>query len=105
MADSAHLDRLHRAFNNLLQELSSAWSKQDINYIREEITHAEYGDTLENLIALGLRNGNAFEPRQVLQIESLAAAMEMTNSRLLVQLRQQLATSPTRGKHGRKAPT
>ncbi|HEY7575950.1 MAG TPA: hypothetical protein VH855_00025 [Acetobacteraceae bacterium] len=79
MADPTHLDRLHRAFNSLLQDLSSAW-KQDLDYIRDEIAHAEYGDALENLIALGLRNGNVLSPEQVLRIEDLAAAMQLTNS-------------------------
>jgi hypothetical protein len=96
MANPAHLDRLNREFNSLLHDLSSTWPKQDINYIRNEITHAEYGDALENLIALASRNGKAFDSGQVLQIEGLAAAMEMTNSPLLVRLRQELASTPRR---------
>jgi hypothetical protein len=88
MADLAHYDRLQRALGDLLQDLSAAWPKQDLDYIREEVGHGEYGDALENLIALGLRNGTGFSPDQVRQVEALAAAMGMEGSTFLAQLRE-----------------
>lgn len=88
MADLAHHDRLQRAFDGLLQDLSATWPKQDLDYVREELRHDEYGDALENLIALGLRNGAGFGPDQARQVESLAAAMEMEGSPFLAQLRE-----------------
>ncbi len=88
MAELAHYDRLQRAFDDLLQNLSAAWPKQDLDYVREEVGHGEYGDALENLIALGLRNAAGFSPGQVQQIEALAAAMGMEDSTFLAQLRE-----------------
>jgi hypothetical protein len=85
--DLAHSDRVERAFANLLGELDRRWPRQDVDYVREEVGHGEYGDALENLIALGLRNGKGFDPSHVKQIETLAASMEMGNSPLLMQLR------------------
>lgn len=88
MADLAHYDRLQRAFDGLLQDLSATWPKQDLEYVREEVGHGEYGDALENLVALGLRNGLGFDPDQVRLLEDLAALMELGGSSLLAQLRE-----------------
>jgi len=85
--DLAHSDRVERAFANLLGELGHFWPKEDVDYVSEEVGHGEYGDALENLIALGLRNGKGFDPSHVKQIEALAAAMKMTDSPFLMQLR------------------
>ena len=87
MADLAHYGRLERAFGDLLQELSATWPKQDLEYVREEVGHGECGDALENLIALGLRNGAGFSPDQARQVEALAAAMGMEDSAFLARLR------------------
>jgi hypothetical protein len=87
MADLAHYDRLQRAFDDLLQNLCTAWPKQDLDYVREEVGHGEYGDALENLIALGLRSGAGFSSEQARQVEALAAAMGMEDSTFLAQLR------------------
>jgi hypothetical protein len=88
MADLAPYDRLQRALGDLLQDLSAAWPKQDLDYVREEVGHGEYADALENLIALGLRNGAGFSPDQVRQVEALAAAMGIEGSTFLAQLRE-----------------
>jgi hypothetical protein len=87
MLDLAHPDRLHRAFTALLGELAGRWPGQDIDYVKDEAEHGEYGDALENLIAIGLRNGRGFKLSQVRQIERLAAAMEMVDSPFLAQLK------------------
>lgn len=85
--DFAHSHRVERAFTDLLGELGGFWPKQDVHYVSEEVGHGEYGDALENLIALGLRNGNGFDPSHVKQIEALAKDMKMTDSPFLMQLR------------------
>jgi hypothetical protein len=87
MVDVAHLDRLRHAFTRLLTELGPIWPKQDLDYVSDEVGHGEYGDALENLVAIGLRNGKGFRPPHVKQIEALAAAMEMGDSHFLTQLR------------------
>jgi hypothetical protein len=49
-------DQLDKAFYGLLGELAGRWPQRDLDYVRDEVAHAEYGDALENLIALGLEN-------------------------------------------------
>ena len=88
MANIEHYNRLARAFAPLLQDLSAMWPKQDLNYAREEVEHFEFGEALENLIAVGLQNGKGFSLAHLEQIEELATAMEMTDSPFLLQLRQ-----------------
>ena len=88
MADLAHYDRLQRAFDDLLQDLSTAWPKQDLDYVREEVGHGEYSDALENLIAIGFRNGASFDSGQAGQVEALAVAMGIEQSPFLAQLRE-----------------
>ena len=88
MAGLSHYDRLCDGFDHLLRDLAATWPATDIAYVREEVGYGEYGDALENLIALGLRSGRGFGPEQARQIEVLAAAMEMKDSSFLVQLRE-----------------
>ncbi len=88
MADLEHYTRLSQAFAPLLQDLSTTWPKEDLQYVREEVEHSEFGEALENLIAVGLQNNKGFNPVHIRQIEELAAAMEMMDSPFLLQLRQ-----------------
>ena len=85
---AAHYDRLQRGFDNLLQDLSTVWPKQDLDYVREETGHGEYSDALENLIAMGLQNGMGLSPDQAGQAEALAVAMGMEASPWLAQLQK-----------------
>ena len=87
MADLEHYGRLSRAFAPLLQDLSATWPEEDLQYVREEVDHSEFGEALENLIAVGLQN-KGFSAMHIRQIEELAAAMEMTDSPFLLKLRQ-----------------
>jgi hypothetical protein len=75
VVDLAQIENIHRRFSELLQGLESIWPIEDVNYVREEIAHGEYGDALENLIALGVRNGLRFGPQRTNEIELLASAM------------------------------
>ena len=88
MADLAYYDRLQRAFNDLFQTLSATWPKPDLDYVREVVGQGEYGDALENLVALGLRNGAGFNRDQTRQVEALAATMSMEHGVLLARLRE-----------------
>jgi hypothetical protein len=87
MADLAHYNRIRVTFNGLLDDLSTFWPADDIAYVREEVGYGEYGDALENLVALGLRNGRGFGPKQAREVEALAAAMHMEDSPFVAQLR------------------
>jgi hypothetical protein len=88
MADLSHYDRLRNAFDVLLNDLAATWPANDLDYVREEVDYGEYGDALENLIALGLRNHRPFDSEQVMHIEDLATAMGMDDSPFLAQLRE-----------------
>ena len=89
MANLAHYDRLERAFDSLLQDLLLAWPmEKNIEYVREEVGHGEYGEALENLIAVGLSNGVGFNSSQVQRVEALAAMMNMETSPWLARLRE-----------------
>lgn len=88
MTDLSHYDRLREAFDGLLRDLAATWPAKDVEYVREEVGYGEYGEALENLVALGFRNGKGFGAKAVGQIESLATAMEMGNAPFLAQLRK-----------------
>ena len=70
--------------------------EDDIKYVLEFLDHAEYGEALENLIAVGLRNGVGFSPDQTRQVEALAAAMGMGESPWMARLREAIAQAPKR---------
>ena len=89
MADLAHYDRLHDGFTRLLKDLLPTWPMEDdIKYVLEYLAQDEYGEALENLIAVGLHNGVGFSPGQAQQVEALATAMKMEDSLFLAQLRE-----------------
>jgi hypothetical protein len=88
MAQVTTHDDLHQAFSDLLQVLSTSWPDDDLAYIREELSHGEYGDALENTIALGIQRDFHFDARQVATITKLATAMGMLDSPFLTTLRK-----------------
>lgn len=89
MADLAHYDRLHDGFTRLLKDLLPTWPMEDdIKYVLEYLAQDEYGEALENLIAVGLHNGVGFSPGQAQQVEALGTAMKMEDSLFLAQLRE-----------------
>ncbi len=60
----------------------------DISYVQDEVGHGEYGDALENLIALGLRNGHGFGVGQARRMEALAMVLGLEGSPWLARLRE-----------------
>jgi len=91
MLDIAHCERMDEAFAILLRDLSGTWPEQDIEYVREEVGHREYGDALENLIALGLKNGIGFSADQARKVEAIGVAVGIEDSPFLAQLRQPIS--------------
>ncbi len=75
MTDFALIDRINWSFKVLLQELSTTWPKEHIEYVDDIVGHREFEEALENLIALGLRNGQAFSANRTSRVEELAGAM------------------------------
>ena len=70
------------AFASLLADLSKTWPARDIAYVQDIVSHAEYGEALENLVAIGQRNGEGFSPDQLRRISVIGAAMGMEQSSL-----------------------
>ncbi len=87
MPDLSHDDRLREAFETLLRDLAATWPARDIEYVREEVGYGEYGDALDNLIALGVSNGAGLGVEQAGQVEALAAAMGVEDSSFMARLR------------------
>jgi hypothetical protein len=82
MTDFAPYQKLNFAFASLLADLSKTWPARDIAYVQDIVSHAEYGEALENLVAIGQRNGKGFSPDQLRQISAIATAMGMEQSSL-----------------------
>jgi hypothetical protein len=76
MAGSA-FRTLDDAFGTLLSDLSTDWPVCDVAYVRDILAHAEYGEALENLLALADRNGVGFSPGQRRTVEALGRSIGM----------------------------
>jgi hypothetical protein len=81
-------DPLRAAFDALLRTLEGTWPAASIAYVREEIGHREYGEALENLMALGLRDGHPLDAAARREVEHLATRMGLEKSPHLLALRR-----------------
>ncbi len=72
MAELAAHHDLDQAFEMLLADLSESWASADIAYVRDIVSHGEYHDALENLIALDDNSRQTFNPDQLGRVEALA---------------------------------
>ncbi len=89
MIDPVHLNRMRRELNGLLDDLLPTWPMgDDLTYVREYLDNGEYGEALENLIAVGLQNGVGFNINQAQRAEAIAEAMGLENSPFVTQLRE-----------------
>ncbi len=91
---AAQRDRLQQAFAVLFNDLLATWPKEDIVYVAEEVEYNEYGEALEELIAIGIKSGRGFTLDQIRQIEELAAAMNLQDSEWLDQLPKSQSGQP-----------
>lgn len=91
MPDRTSHQRILDTFAALLQGLSVTWPGQDFNYVKTYITCGEYGEALEKLIALGLRNPEGLNVAQSQQIMELAGEIGLVESAWLDRLDRFLA--------------
>jgi len=75
MAEFRSYQDIESQFARLLGDLGGTWARQDIVYVQDLIGHAEYGEALDNLIAIGRNAGHPFSGGQMAQIQALARAM------------------------------
>lgn len=80
MSNFAPYQNLDFAFGKLFEALSSTWSKSDIQYVHELVAHAEYGEALENLVAIGRQSGKPFTDGQAGMINKIAAEIGLSPS-------------------------
>lgn len=81
---------LRAAFDALLSGLEPVWPAASLSYVREEVARDEYGEALENLAALALREGHALDAAALRRIETLAARTGLEGSPHLAALRQRM---------------
>jgi len=89
LADFAPYQRLEFAFAQVLNDLGKAWPTSDIAYVRDIVAHAEYGEALETLIAIGVSNGHGFGAEQLRRLEAIGAMMRLNVATLLETARAQ----------------
>jgi hypothetical protein len=77
MAEFTTYQKLDFAFGQVLGDLSKSWSSADVAYVRDILAHAEYGEALENLIALGVGNGTTFDAALMAKLNDIGSAMGM----------------------------
>jgi len=75
MAEFRSYQDIESQFARLLGDLGGTWARKDIVYVQDLIGHAEYGEALDNLIAIGRNAGHPFSGGQMAQIQALARAM------------------------------
>lgn len=80
MTDRTDHARLRTAFDALLLELDGSWPREALDDLREDLAHAEFGEALENLVALAMREGHPLDSSARRQVEHLAASIGLENS-------------------------
>lgn len=79
MSNFAPYQDLEFGFSKLFLALSASWSVSDIKYVKELVSHAEYGEALENLVAIGQQKAKSFTSGQASMIADLATKMNISN--------------------------
>ena len=75
MTDFASYRKLDYAFADLLADLSKSWPSIDVAYVQDIVAHAEYGDALENLVAMAANNGRNFSSCQTEKLRGMCVLM------------------------------
>jgi hypothetical protein len=83
MTEFAPYQKLEVASSEIFADLSKTWPSADIAYLRDIVAHAEYGDALENLIALGVAKATAFGPGLMRRLEGIGSAMGVDTAAVL----------------------
>ena len=94
MPDFRPYQNLDFAFAQLFEGLSRSWATRDLKDVRELVSHAEYGEALDNLVAIGANNGRGFTTDQLARISDLCAKMGLDESSVLQRLHASTGLSP-----------
>jgi hypothetical protein len=86
MANFRPYQNLDFAFVQLFEGLSKSWASSDLKEVRDLVSHAEYGEALDNLVAIGAQNGKGFSKDQLSRISDLCATMGLDPSSMLKRL-------------------
>jgi hypothetical protein len=63
-ADYKPYQDMNFRFAKLLEDVSKTWAARDVALVQELLSHSEYGEAMECLIALGFSNGKGFTKGQ-----------------------------------------
>jgi hypothetical protein len=88
MSESEDINKIIDLLTSLIDSLAHYWDTRELNYMRTSVECGEYGEPLENLIATGLKSGDAFDADQTSQIETLITLTGMEDSEWVGKLRQ-----------------
>ena len=80
MADYRPYQNMDYCFAKLFEDLSKTWPTRDIAFVQELVSHSEYGEAMENLLALGAKNGKGFTKGQLAAIAGMCAKMGLDTS-------------------------
>jgi hypothetical protein len=64
MADYKPYQDMNFRFAKLLEDVSKTWQARDIALVQDLVSHSEYGEAMECLLALGVNNGKGFSKGQ-----------------------------------------
>ena len=81
-------DTVLSRFTDLLVRLSWTWPSSELDFVRDEVEHREFGDALENLAALAIRSGRVLDEDSIADIEVLAREMQISTSPVFRELRE-----------------
>jgi hypothetical protein len=75
MADYKPYQDMNLRFAKLLADVAKTWQSRDIALVQDLVSHSEYGEAMECLIALGAGNGEGFTTGQSAIIEAICRAL------------------------------
>jgi len=62
-------------FAKVLEDMSKTWPARDIAFVQDLVSHSEYGEAMECLLALGVQNGNGFTTAQSATLAEMSKAL------------------------------
>ena len=75
MADYLPYQDLSFGFAKLLEDLSASWAAGDVDFLRELVAQGEFGEAMDNLVALAGDSGRALSAAQSAAVAALCSQM------------------------------
>jgi len=75
MADYKPYQDMNFRFAKLLEDVSKTWPAGDVTLVQDLVSHSEYGEAMECLLALGVNNGKGFTKGQSSTISEMCKTL------------------------------